>query len=195
MLQRLHEVGLQRILQQGRHGTGGVDVLGGERPAVLAVGEGDAAEPLTQVFERSGEAEYGHHLAGNSDVVAALPRHAVERPAEAEHDLAQYAVVEVDNAAPGDRERIDIEFVAMHDVRIDHGCEQVVGHAHGVDVAGEVKVEVLHGHQLRVTAAGGSPLDAEDRPQRRLAQCQHRPPAELAHRFEHADGGDGLALA
>ena len=66
-----------------------------------------------------------------------------------------------------------LELVAVHQMAVDHGREQVVGHADGVDVAGEVEVEVLHGHDLRVAAAGGAALDAEHRAQRGLAQGEH----------------------
>ena len=51
VLQRLHEVGLERVLEQHGHGAGGMDVLGRERLAVVAVAEGDAAEALAQVLE------------------------------------------------------------------------------------------------------------------------------------------------
>ncbi|MGD0997918.1 MAG: hypothetical protein ABR941_06315 [Thermoleophilia bacterium] len=53
----------------------------------------------------------------------------------------------------------------MHEVRLDHGGEQVVGGADGVNVAGEMKIQILHGDDLRVAAAGGAALDAEHRPE------------------------------
>ena len=163
--------------------------------ARLVVAEGDAAEALAQVLERGGEAEDGHDLAGDGDVVAGLARQAVEPPAEAVDDLAHGAVVEVDAAAPGDGERIDVELVAVHDVAVDHGGEQVVGRADGVDVAGEVQVEVLHREELRVAAAGGAALDAEDRAEGGLTQGQHGVHADRVHALREADGRDRLALA
>ena len=83
----------------------------------------------------------------------------------------------------------------MHEVAVDHGGEQVVGRADGVDVAGEVQVEVLHREELRVAAAGGAALDAEDRAEGGLAQGEHRVHADGVHRLGEADGGDRLALA
>ena len=83
----------------------------------------------------------------------------------------------------------------MHDVAVDHGGEQVVGRADGVDVAGEVEVEVLHREELRVAAAGGAALDAEDRPEGRLAQGEHGVDADGVHALGEADGRDRLALA
>ena len=98
-------------------------------------------------------------------------------------------------ATPGDGDRVDLELVAVHEVAVDHGGQQVVGGADGVDVAGEVQVEVFHGEELRVAAAGGAALDAEDRAERRLAQGQHGVDADRVHRLGETDGGDGLALA
>ncbi len=56
------------------------------------------------------------------------------------------------------------------DVVVHHGGQQVVGSADGVQVAGEVQVDVLHGDHLGIAAAGGAALDAEHRAQGRLAQ-------------------------
>ena len=39
--------------------------------------------------------------------------------------------------------------------------EQIVRRADGVEVAGEVQVDVLHRHDLGVAAAGGAALHAE----------------------------------
>ena len=46
---------------------------------------------------------------------------------------------------------------------VKHGGQQVVGRADGVHVSGKMEVNVLHGHHLGVTAAGGAPFDAENR--------------------------------
>ena len=75
------------------------------------------------------------------------------------------------HALPRDLAHVDAQLVAAA------GCasssmrrQQVVGRADGVEVAGEVQVDVLHGNHLGVAAAGRAALDAEHRAQRRLAQ-------------------------
>ena len=73
--------------------------------------------------------------------------------------------------------------------------EQVVRRGDGVEVAGEVEVDVLHRHHLRVAAAGRAALHAEARAERRLAQAQHRLLADVVERVGEADRGGGLALA
>ena len=106
-----------------------------------------------------------HHLRCGGDVEAGLARVAVRAPAEAERDVPQRPVVDVDAAPPADRERIDPERVAVQDVRLEHRGEQVVRGADRVDVAGEVEVQILHRHDLRVATSRGAALDPEDRPE------------------------------
>jgi hypothetical protein len=65
----------------------------------------------------------------------------------------------------------------------------------GMDVAGEVQVEVLHRDDLGHAAAGGAALDAEDRPQRGLAQAGARALADDAEPLRQADQRGRLALA
>ena len=107
-LEGLHEVRLERVLEEDGHRAGRLDVLGGQRLAVGAVAEGDASETLAQVLERRGETEDGHDLAGHRDVVAGLTREAVELAAQPDDDVAQGAVVQVDDAPPRDGERVDL---------------------------------------------------------------------------------------
>src|SRR3990170_896455 len=85
-------------------------------------------------------------------------------------------------AAPGDAADIDVERIAPIDMVVDHRREQIVGGADGMEIAGEMEVDVLHGHDLRVAAAGGAPLDAETGPKARLAHADERLLAEMVQR-------------
>src|SRR5699024_7356861 len=80
-------------------------------------------------------------------------------------------------------------------VVVQHGAEQVVCRGDRVHIAGKVQVDVLHRHDLRITAARGAALYAEHRAERRLAKGDHGFFAELCHRLAEADGRGGLALA
>ena len=64
-----------------------------------------------------------------------------------------------------------------------------------MEVAREVQVDILHGNDLRVPAAGGTALDAEHRAQAGLAQRHDGLLAQTAQGIGQADGGRGLALA
>ena len=194
-LERLHEVGLERVLEQRGHGALGVQVVRGDGLVVEGVADHDAAEALLQVGDAGGQAEDGHDLAGHGDVEAVLARHAVGPAAQAAHDVAQLAVVHVHHALPRDLADVDAQFVAVMDVRVEQRREQVVGRSDGVEVAGEVQVDVLHGDDLGVSAACGTALDAEHRAQAGLAQRNDGVLAALLQRVGQAHRGGGLALA
>ena len=78
---------------------------------------------------------------------------------------------------------------------VQHGGQQVVGRADGVEIAGEVEVDVLHGHHLRVAAARRAALDAEHRAEGRLAQGDDAVFTDAPQSIGEADGRSGLALA
>ena len=65
---------------------------------------------------------------------------------------------------------IDAQRVALLDVVIQHGGKQVVRRADGVEITGEMQVDILNGHHLRVAAAGRAALYAEHGAQAWLAQ-------------------------
>src|SRR3546814_18997385 len=69
---------------------------------------------------------------------------------------------------------IDVDLFAPVDVVVDQGRQQGVRRGDGVEVAGEVEVDVLHRHHLGVAAAGGAALHAEAGPERGLAQAHPR---------------------
>jgi hypothetical protein len=84
----------------------------------------------------------------------------------------------------------------VEDAGVDGRGQQVVGDRDGVDVAGQVEVEVLHGHDLGVAAAGGPALDAESRSHAGLADDGDDLFAEMsAEGLAEADGRRRLALA
>ena len=109
--------------------------------------------------------------------------------------VAQRAVVHVEDAPEGDVALIDPERVPVMQVVVDHRREEVVRGRDGREVSGEMEVDVLHRDDLGVAAAGGSPLHAEARPERGLAQRDDRALAEAVERLAEAHGRRRLALA
>ena len=194
VLQRLHQVGVKGVLQQGGHGTGRADLAGGDGLAIVGVGADDAGQPLFQVVQVGGQAEHGHDLAGDGDVKAVLPRGAVDLAAQAVHDEPQLAVVHVHAAFPGDAAGVDVERVALLDGVVDHGGQQVVGGTDGVDVAGKVEVDVLHRHHLCVAAAGCAALHAEDGAEGGFTEAEHGFFAYGVHGVGQTHAGGRLAL-
>ena len=64
-----------------------------------------------------------------------------------------------------------------------------------MEIAGEMEVDVLHRHDLRIAAAGGAALHAKARPEARLAQADDRLLADMVERVAEPDRRRGLALA
>src|SRR5262249_35923600 len=110
-------------------------------------------------------------LRGYGDVEAVLARKTIGYAAKRGHDRAQRAIIHVHNAPPDYTAPVDAKRVAPVDVVVDHRSEQVVGRRDGVEIAGEVQVDVRHRHDLRVAAAGGAALHAKGRTETRLAQA------------------------
>ena len=124
-----------------------------------------------------------------------LARDAVLASAEADDDVAQRPVADVDDARPQDPVRVDAERVLVVEAVVDERAGEVVRRADRVDVAGQVEVEVLHRDDLAVAAAGGAALDPEHRPERRLADVDRRPLADVVEALGEADRRRRLALA
>src|SRR5215210_1623411 len=195
VLERLHQVRLYRLLQHHGHGAGGLQVFRGYRLAFHGAADHDPPEPPAQVPQRGGEGEDGHDLGGRGDVEAGLARHAVRPRPEADDDVAQGPVVDVEDPPPGDAVPVHAEeVVVLVDVVVDHGREQVVGRRYRVRVPCQVEVEHLHRHDLAVAAARRPALDPERRPHRRLAHGYRRRLADVGERLPEAHRRRGLPL-
>ena len=188
-------LGFKRLAHDDRHRAGALELLGGDGLAGAVVADDDASEAGPQVRGRGRQRQDGHHLGGGGDVEAGLAGDAVHLAAEADDDVAQRPVVDVEHAPPGDVVDVEVELVALVQVVVDHRRQQVVGRGDGVEVAGEVQVEQLHRDHLAVAAAGRAALDAERRAHRRLAQADGGLLADVLHRHAETDGRGGLALA
>mmetsp|Transcript_25213 Transcript_25213/g.62246 ORF Transcript_25213/g.62246 Transcript_25213/m.62246 type:complete len:499 (-) Transcript_25213:39-1535(-) len=113
-----------------------------------------------------------------------------------EHHGGELALALLVLGAQAVEQRVVLLGRLVEHARVNGGGEQVVGHADGVDVAGEVQVHFLHGDDLAVAAPRRAPLDAEGGAHGRLPDARHAVLAEVrAHGLRQSDGGGGLALA
>ena len=195
VLERLQEVGLDGVAHDHRHGPGGLQLLRRHRLTGRGVADDDAAHALPQVAQRASQREHGHHLGGRRDVEPRLPGDAVLLGAEAADDVAQRAVVDVQDTLPGDAVRVDPERVPVVEVVVHHGRQEVVGRRHGMQVAGQVEVEVLEGDHLAVAASGGAALDPEGGAHGGLADGDGGLPPDAGQGLAEADRRRRLALA
>ncbi len=194
-LEGLHEVWLDGLLGDHRHGAGHAEVLGGDRGAGLVVAHDDATHTGPQVGQRGAQRQGGHDLRCSGDVEARLAGHAVEAATETDHDVAKGPLVDVHDPAPRDVVHVQAQFVAVEQVGVKHGRAHVVGRGDRMHVAGQVEVEQFHRHDLAVAATCCATFDPEGRAHRRLADGDRGLLADVAEALAKADGGCGLALA
>ena len=88
LLERLHEVRLERFLHEHRHRALRVQRLGTNRLVVARVADDDLLEPVAHVVERRRQAEDRHDLRCGDDVVARLARETIGRAAQAVDDVS-----------------------------------------------------------------------------------------------------------
>ena len=194
-LERLHQIGLERVFKQRGHGTLGLEVAGTDGLAGIAVADNDLAQALLKIVDARGQAQDCHDLGGDGDIEAVLARHALGLTANAVDDVAQLTVVHIDDALPSDAFNVNTELIALLDVVIKHGGQQVIGGTDSVEVAGKVQVDILHGDDLSPAAAGSTALNAKDGAERRLAQGNGTLDAATTQAVGQTDGRGGLALA
>ncbi len=92
------------------------------------------------------------------------------------------------------RVRIEAERIAVLQVVVDHGGQQVVGGGDGMEVTGQVQVELLERDDLAVAAPGGAALDSEGRPHGRLTDRDGGSLAEAGQGLPETDRRGRLSL-
>ena len=192
--ERLNQVRLDRLLQQDGGGFRGVEIARGDGLAVDVVRHDHVGDTAFEVGDAGRQAEHGHQLGGRGDLETGLPRVAA-LPFRPELDVPQGAVVHVQAAFQDHVVRVDAERVAVEDVVVGHGDEQVVRRADRVEIAREMQVDVLHRDDLRPAAAGRAALASEDRAKGRFADRRDDLLSASAERVGQADGRGGLAFA
>ncbi len=195
VFQGLHQVRLQGVFQQHGHCAVGFKIGRGYGFFIAGVGDNDPPQPLLEILERLGQAEAGHYFRGHGDVKTAFMRHAVVGSAQTDDDVAQCPVVHIHHPFPDDAPGIDVELISLVDVVVDQRGQQIVGKFDGVEIAGEMEVYVLHGHDLGITAAGRTAFHAEARAQRRLAQAYGRFLADAVQPVAQSYAGGCFAFA
>ncbi|CAN4037168.1 Transcriptional activator FtrB, partial [Dysosmobacter welbionis] len=148
MLQRLNQIGLQSVLQQGRHGAGRLQVGSSHRGVIIGVAHHDPPQTGFQIRDVRCQTQHGHDLAGHGDIKSVLPGHTLHPAPQAIHDAAQLPVVHIHTPPPRNPLDVDPQGVTLLDVVVQHRRQQVVGRADGVKVPGEVEIDVLHRHHL-----------------------------------------------
>ena len=195
VFQRLHDVGLHRLLQQHRHRAIGLDVAGKNRRAIAAIGDDDVTKSLFKVSQIIGQAQNSHDFGRHGDVKPSLTRETVGHTAKVTHDLTQGAVIHVQHALIGHPADVNFLLVAPVNVVVQQRGQQVVRGCDRVEVTGEMKVHILHRDNLRVTTARSAALHAKARPKRGFADTDRGVLADGIQTVAQTHGGGGLTLA
>ena len=107
--ERLHQVGQDGVLHQNGQSAAYAQIVGGDGRAGAIGADHHAAQAVAHVGEIGGERQHGHDLAGHRDVEAGDAVRALFLGTLPDGDLPQHAVARIDDAAPRDAGRIDIE--------------------------------------------------------------------------------------
>ena len=83
--QCLHQIGLQRILEQGRHSTCRLQVIGRHRTVIIGVGNDDPPQAFLKVMNTAGQTEHRHDFTGHRDIKSILPGYPVGTAAQSVH--------------------------------------------------------------------------------------------------------------
>ena len=121
MLNRLHQVGRDRVFHKRRHRALRMQVAGRYRLTVIIVGDDNAAEPFFHIFEIMRKTQNRHDFGRDRNIKAVFARHAVHFAAQTDHDMAQCPIIHIDHAFPHDPTRINAQRIALLQMVIEHG--------------------------------------------------------------------------
>ena len=188
----LDNVRFQGILENRSHGPLNLEVSDKDRFVPVGCAHVDVGESLLELFVVPGEAEDGHDLRGGGDGKAPLPGDSVFLPPQTEDHVSQGPVVHVHDPGPTDSPGVEKGLLPPEEVVVYHRPQKVVGRADGVDISGEVEVDLLHGKNLGPPPSGRSALDPEERPHGGLSKGDSAPLPYPVEGQGEADGNRRL---
>jgi len=205
--QCLEQIGHERILHQDGHCPSYAQVLSGDG-VLLGIGaDDDASNASAHVGEARGESQNRHNLTRHADIETALADRSIIQVSQTANDVTERAVIHVHHAVPGDAVGVNIELAQPNfleigfapaalvvNARINRCRAEIVCGADRMNVAGQVQVEVLHRHNLAITAASCPTLDPKCRSHRRLAYGSNRFVAQGTQRLRQTNRRRGFAL-
>ena len=149
---------------------------------------------LAQVFAVASQRDDGHDFRSGGDDESGAAGAAVSFAVEGNGDAAQCAIVHVHGAGPGDALGVEIQGVAVEEMRVERQRADCAPRD-GVKIAGEMEVDVLVRLQAREAAAGGAAFHAENGTERRLSRSDDYFFPERGEALRESDGGDRFTLA
>ena len=173
VFQCLYQVGLQRIFQQYSHSAVCANLFCGYRFIIISIANDDFAQHFFQVMQVVCQTENCHNFRSNGDLEAVFSGNTVYLAAQTGNHMTELSVVQVYNSFPSDFSGVDVQFIALLDMVVHHGSQQVICCCDGMEVTCKVQVDVFHRHYLCIAAASRTAFDTHAGTQRGFSQaCQ-----------------------
>ena len=142
VLRRLYEVRVEGIAQQHCDGSRHTKVAHTERLAVGSDAQHDVLDTSLQVFLARCQTEDGHQFGSWGNVETCLVHHTVA--SQSRHDVAQASVVYIEHPLPEDLTQREALLAMLVDIVVEQGTDGVMCRGHGMEVACEVQIDLLH---------------------------------------------------
>src|ERR1700730_14264206 len=171
-----------------------IEITRVDRLLVSRIPYDDPRQPVFQILERSGKAENRHNLGCDDDIKTVFARISICRSPQGDGDLPKGAIVHIDHAFPGDAPHVEVKFISMVNMIVDHRRKKIMGKTDCAEVASEMEIDILHWYNLRVAATRGPAFHAEYGPKRWLAQTNRCFLADPVQRIAKSNRRCGLAF-
>ncbi len=97
-----------------------------------------------------------------------FPHETVRLAAEPHYHISEHPVIHIKASLPDNISCIDPQGVSLLDMVIEQSRKQIIGRSNGMKISGKMQVQILHRHNLGITASRRTALDAETGPKGRL---------------------------
>jgi hypothetical protein len=171
----LDEIREKCIAQESGHTAHATEGFGSDRTSLPRHSDQHPRQSPPQIFGPQGKGEDGHYFGSLREDEFAL---SVAPVRTHKSDMPEGTITETHDARPSDTSWIHPQGIAMEQVVVEHGGQEIVCRRHGMSIPRTMEIDFLAGHKLGATATGPSALDPEYRTQRRLAQRDNRPLAK-----------------
>ena len=140
VFESLKQVGVNGIRQNNSHCAVSLQIGGGDCLTIVVQTDNNLRQTFAQVLKGGCQRKNHHDFRGTGNIKSGLSGHAVNTLTQTDYDVAQGAVVHVDNAAPLDSTGVETQVITLVQVVIDHGGQKVVSRGNGVEITGQMQI-------------------------------------------------------
>ena len=104
-----------------------------------------------------------HNLRRNRDDKVIFTYNPIHLVAKANNNISENTIIHIETSFPDNLSRINSKLIALLDMVVQKSCQEIVGGGNCMEITGKVQIQILHRHNLRVSAAGCTSLDSKAR--------------------------------